>query len=88
MEAKAGRAQDLGNALTALRAAVIKLPGSLGVELLQDMDKPEYFYFLERWESQEAHGAAGKLLPADVMNGLKACLGAPPNGVNLRPTGD
>lgn len=85
MQAKAGAAADLQRSLKALRASISKLPGSLGVELLQDMDRPESFHFIERWDSKASQGTAGKLLSPEVMSAMKLALGAAPVGLNLRP---
>lgn len=83
MRAKPDGADAMTAALTALQSAVVALPGSLGVALMQDQDEPERFVFVERWTDQAAHKAAGASLPGDVMAQVKDALGAPPEGSSL-----
>lgn len=83
MQAAEGQADALAAALAALADSVRGLPGSLGVELLQDRADVSRFVFIEKWESVEAHVGAGDLLPKTMMAPVMAALGAPPAGACL-----
>lgn len=83
MQAAEGQADALAAALAALADTVRGLPGSLGVELLQNRTAPTRFIFIEKWGSVEAHAAAGALLPKAIMAPVMAALGEPPAGAYL-----
>jgi quinol monooxygenase YgiN len=63
--------------------AVLALPGCQGCELAVDVKNPENFHFSERWDSPEAHQAAGPKLPAAALDAMKGAIGAPPVGTGL-----
>lgn len=83
MTSRPDGAEDLQQALNELRNAVEQFPGSLGVDLLQDLDQPERFVFIERWDDQASHASAGKQLPGEIMSAIKAALGSAPQSMGL-----
>lgn len=88
MQARDGAGDELANALSALERAVRMLPGSLGVDLLRDIDDSDRYLFIERWTNRETHAAAGAQLPAEVMAAIKPWLSSAPVGLNLAPLDD
>jgi quinol monooxygenase YgiN len=80
MHAKDGESAVLETALRALADAVRPLPGSEGVELLRDLGNEHRFMFVEKWESVEAHKAAGAQLPKAALAPVMAALDGPPEG--------
>lgn len=83
MIAKQGDEQLLLDALRALAEKVRPIAGCDGVELYQDIDKPERFTFLERWASLDAHKAGGKLLGKEAFAPIMAALASPPEAAAL-----
>ncbi len=67
MTAKAGRENELGDALRALAEAVSAMAGAERAEALQDRKQSGNFLFLEFWQDDEARKAAGAQLPKEVM---------------------
>lgn len=84
MEAAEDGGEELLHALTALAGAVKAIPGCVGVDLLQDMDTPHRFVFIEKWVSVDAHKAGGSLLPKEVLAPVMAALVGRPEGTYLR----
>lgn len=85
MVAAEGKANSLLAALRTLATAVEALPGSEGVDLLRDIDRPERFVFVERWASVEAHKAGSGALSKDLIATVMAPLAAPLEGAYLAP---
>jgi len=83
MQAADGQGEALAAALTALAQEVGALPGCGGVECLVDLSNSDRFVFIERWESVEAHKAAGALLPKAAMAPVMAALADRPIGSYL-----
>jgi heme oxygenase (mycobilin-producing) len=83
MVAADGRAEELLGALRALSSAVEALPGSQGVDLLRDIDRPERFVFIERWVSMDAHKAGAGALPKALIGAVMAPLAMPLDGAYL-----
>jgi quinol monooxygenase YgiN len=83
MQAADGQGEALAAALTALAQEVSALPGCGGVECLVDLSNGDRFVFIERWESVEAHKAAGALLPKAAMAPVMAALADRPVGSYL-----
>ena len=80
MIAKAGAGDELQSALDKLADAVRPLPGCSGVEMLRDIKNADRFVFIEKWDSVEAHAAAGPQLPKDVLAPMMAALEGRPDG--------
>ncbi len=85
MIAKPGDEPALAAALERLAGKVRPIEGCTGVELYQDIDKPERFTFLERWTSIDAHKAGGKLLGKEAFAPIMAALAAPPEAASIAP---
>jgi len=83
MVAARGREAELMQALTDLRRQVQSLEGSLNVDLFHDTKDPSIFIFIERWESIDAHKAAGSKLPKESLGRVMAVLAQPPEGSYL-----
>ena len=83
MTAAVGQEEALGDALRVLAAAVRPIEGCEGCELLQDVDQPARFIFIEKWASVEAHKAGGALLPKETFKPVMAALAGPPEGAYL-----
>jgi quinol monooxygenase YgiN len=85
LRAAEGRSAALSAALLALAQEVRALPGCSGVECLIDTADADRFVFIERWDSVEAHKAAGALLPKAAMAPVMAALADRPTGSYLAP---
>ncbi len=85
MQAVKGQGEVLSAALTALAQHVRALPGCGGVECLVDTADADRFIFIERWDSVEAHKAAGALLPKAIMTPVMSALADRPVGSYLTP---
>ena len=83
MHAKAGESASLQTALETLAVAVRQLPGSEGVEMLRDIGNEDRFVFIEKWDSVDAHKAAGNMLPKELLAPLGTLLDGPPEGAYL-----
>lgn len=83
MTARPDEIDGLRSALEALAAKVQPLDGCDGAELYQDADKPERFYFLERWQSVEAQKAGGAALGQEAFAPVMAALANPPEAASL-----
>lgn len=75
-----GNVDALRGALRELSAKVRPMAGCEGVDIFQDADKPEIFYFIEHWASREQQSQAGKALGKSAFAPLMACVGRPPVG--------
>ncbi len=80
MHARDGESAVLETALRDLADKVRPLPGCEGVELLRDLGNEHRFLFTEKWETVDAHKAAGQNLPKDVFAPVMAALDGPPDG--------
>lgn len=80
MHAKDGDSAVLETALRALADQVRPIPGCEGVELLRDLGNEHRFLFTEKWESVDAHKAAGQHLPKEALAPVMAALDGPPDG--------
>ncbi len=85
MQAAEGQGAGLSAALLALAQEVRALPGCSGVECLIDVADADRFVFIERWDSVEAHKAAGAHLPKSAMAPVMAALADRPVGSYLAP---
>ncbi len=85
MTARPAEGPALRAALETLAASVRQVEGCHGTELLNDCDKPDQFVLLERWTSQEAHKAGGKLLGKEAFAPVMAVLAGPPEAASLTP---
>lgn len=83
MHAAEGKDSVLETALYQLADAVRGIPGSEGVELLRDVGNERRFVFIEKWESVDAHKAAGDHLPKDALAPVMGALDGPPDGAYL-----
>jgi heme oxygenase (mycobilin-producing) len=83
MHAAEGHDATLETALRNLATAVRALPGSEGVELMRDLGNERRFVFIEKWESVEAHKAAGAQLPKEILVAMRDVLDGPPDGAYL-----
>lgn len=83
MHAKVGESASLQTALEALADAVCTLAGCIGVDMLRDIGNEDRFVFLEKWESVDAHKAAGSQLPKELLAPLGSLLDGPPDGAYL-----
>lgn len=84
MTAIDGRGHELLAALQAIGTSVTLMPGCGGVEILRDIDVPDRFVLMERWDSVEAHQQCLSKLPQDLVDSLLAPLAEPLEGVYLR----
>jgi quinol monooxygenase YgiN len=80
MHAKEGHDGALEAALSYLASGVRTVKGCEGVELLRDTGNEHRFVFIEKWESEEAHGSSFGSLPEGVMAPVMAALDGPPDG--------
>ncbi len=80
MHAADGHDATLETGLTALADAVRQAPGSEGVELLRDLGNEKRFIFIEKWVSEEAHGAAFEALDKSLLGPVQASVDGPPDG--------
>ena len=83
MTAPADRADALEAALGNLAGALKQVPGFEGADILQDTKTPTRFILIEKWESIDAHKAAGQHLPPDALEELQSCLAGRPEGAYL-----
>lgn len=89
MQASEEKADALLHGLTALAEAVKAIPGCVGVDILQDLDEPNRFVFIEKWVSVDAHKEGGSMVPQDVMGRVMVALTGRPEAAYLQyqPTG-
>lgn len=80
MNAKEGHDAALESALDYLAKGVRTVKGNEGVELLRDTGNERRFIFIEKWESEEAHGSSFSSLPEGVLEPVMAALDGPPDG--------
>lgn len=80
MTAAEGKGDALAQALVGLVPVVSAVPGCLGAEVLRDTSDTNRFLFIEKWDSIDAHKAAGPHLPKGSLDGVMGALGAPPEG--------
>ena len=78
--AKPGTADVMEQELGKLADIVRALPGSLGFELARDLDNDHRFLFIEKWESVDAHKAAGAHIPREAFATLAATFAGPLEG--------
>ncbi|HKR87451.1 MAG TPA: antibiotic biosynthesis monooxygenase [Phenylobacterium sp.] len=78
MTAKEHAAEELAMALKALASVLQQLPGFENAELMQDVNAPGRFTFIEKWASAQAHADSGRLLPKDAFSQVLALLGEKP----------
>ena len=78
MTAKEHAAGELAIALKALASVLQQLPGFENAQLMQDMNAPGRFAFIETWASAQAHADSGRLLPKDAFSQVLALLGEKP----------
>jgi len=83
MTAAAGKEDALAAALKDAALLVAKVPGSEGVEVLQDVDAPGQFVFIEKWTTVEHHKAAPEHLPKGGLDAVMAAMAGPPEGAYL-----
>ena len=83
MTAAEGQEEALRAALAELAATVRTQPGSEGVELLRDTDKPGSIVFIEKWESVAAHAACLGSLPREALAPVMAAVAGPPDGAYM-----
>lgn len=79
-EAKAGQAQALRDFLASVIDGIVGAPGCRSVELLVERGTPERLAIVETWESVDAHQAAAKRIPPEMMQRAMALFAAPPSG--------
>ncbi|MDX3884740.1 MULTISPECIES: putative quinol monooxygenase [Edaphosphingomonas] len=80
MNAVEGRDATLETALRDLADKVRAISGCQGVELLRDIGNERRFIFIEKWDSVDAHKAAGPQLGKDALAPILAVLDGPPDG--------
>lgn len=80
MTAAEGQGDALAAALEGLVPAVLAQPGCTGIDTFRDLENPNLFLFIEKWESVDAHKAGLGALPADVLPPVMAALAGPPEG--------
>lgn len=80
MHAKQGQDAALEAALSYLADGLRTVKGCEGVEMLRDTGNERRFIFIERWESEQAHGSALSSLPEGVLDPVMAALDGPPDG--------
>jgi len=85
MHAKEGMSAELETALRGVLAAVSRLPGSQGAELLRDLGNEHRFILFERWDSVEAHKAGQAEFAKLDMRPMMEALDGPPDGGYFDP---
>lgn len=75
-----GKAEALGAFMQGVVNIVLKAPGCLDCRLLRHHEDGSRFAVIETWESIEAHQAAAKLIPAEMMAQVMPLLAAKPKG--------
>ena len=83
MHAAEGQDAVLETALRQLADVVRGIPGNEGVELLRDIGNERRFVFIEKWESVDAHKAAGQHVPKETFAPVMGALDGPPDGSYL-----
>ena len=83
VEAKPEMADALQGELDRLADTVRAIPGSLGFELLRDIENTDRFIFIEKWKSVEAHKGALAHIPRESFAGLMAAVAGPLAGSYL-----
>ncbi len=83
-EAKAGSEEKLYAFLKDVIATIRACPGSLSCRLLRGHDSPASLAIIEEWESIEAHQAAAKAIPREMMAEAMTLFGKPPSGTYYR----
>jgi quinol monooxygenase YgiN len=83
MTAAAGKEDALASALKEAALIIAKVPGSEGIEVLQDAEAPDRFVFIEKWTSIDHHKAAPEHLPKGGLDAVMAAMAGPPDGVYL-----
>ena len=76
--AKPDAVDDLRRSLADIAEALHGAAGYQGSEVLRLLDDGQHINFRERWESVDAHDAAGHLLPGAVMTAMMAALSEKP----------
>jgi quinol monooxygenase YgiN len=80
MHAAEDKGPALKAALGALAEHVRPIGGCHGVELLQDAENERRFVFIEKWDSIEAHKAAGAQLSKEIMGPVMGAIDGRPDG--------
>jgi quinol monooxygenase YgiN len=80
MRAAEGCHAELETTLYELAAAMLKIEGCEGLEVLRDMGDERRFVFLERWTAVEAHKQVKNALPPGLYEKLIGALEEPPQG--------
>jgi quinol monooxygenase YgiN len=83
-EAKPGSEEKLHAFLQSVIATIRGCAGSLSCRLLRSTESPEKLCIIEEWESIEAHQAAAKAIPKEMMAEAMALFGKPPSGAYYR----
>jgi len=83
MHAAEGKDATLETALYGLADHVRTFAGCQGVEVLRDIGNEKRFVFIEEWDSEEAHKAAGGNLDKAVIGPVMGALDGPPDGSYL-----
>jgi quinol monooxygenase YgiN len=83
MSAAENKADQLISVLGDLTAALKGIAGFEGAELIRDVDNPNRFVFIEKWESVAAHKAGGPHLPKSVLSSMGEVMAGRPEGAYL-----
>ncbi len=71
--------------MESVKADLPKVPGCLGVSVMQDIDDPCRFTLVETWESQDRHKAhIGKLIADGTWAGIESHLDDQPGSGYFR----
>jgi quinol monooxygenase YgiN len=84
MKAKSGHEKLLASALRELAARIRSIAGCERVEILQGLESPGDFFFVEHWTSLELQKAGGRQLGKDAFKAVLDALAAPPAAQTLQ----
>jgi quinol monooxygenase YgiN len=75
-----GALEPLRGMLESIVPLIRQADGSLDCRLLQSTDDPNEFVVLEVWASVEAHQAAVKSIPSELIANIMPLVASPPGG--------
>jgi heme-degrading monooxygenase HmoA len=75
-----GRREELRGTLEALAGVLREIEGLQSVSVLQDVERPDDFVFVEKWASLQVQKRGGNLLPKQAFARVMAALADKPHG--------
>jgi heme oxygenase (mycobilin-producing) len=80
MNCAPGRREELRGALEALARALREIEGVESVSVLRDVEQPDDFVFVEKWDSVQAQKNSAQSLPKQAFARVIATLADRPAG--------